>query len=597
MRYSLLNNMRYVYKASFRNYPRMKLYIIVSFFTELLVPFFTIVITTLLVYTLTNDVNINSYIIAIFGVILITYFLELLRFWSLNRYTFENAFTKSSVFTINLSEHQLKTDYINVESKNRRNIISKAYQAIASNQFGLEIMLKQSPVLFINLVGMIIYGVLISFYVPVVLLILTVMSIVNYFLIRKANKYLEKVNGVMSDEYREKYYLSKDATNPNYGKDIRIYKIGDWFNKLFVKLTKNRRQVTKEIQKRFLFANLSNSTFLVIRDIAGYLILLSLVARNQIDLTTFTFLIGIVTGFSMWLNGFTSSLNRLRTSNIRVNDLRFCMSAESKNQSLNNVDIKEITFPIEIEFDNVTFYYPEALKPTIDKLSFTIKSNEKIALVGNNGAGKTTIIKLLCGLYEPDSGTIKVNGYNINDFKKDDFMKLISIVFQDSEPLSLTIENNISSSPGSEVDKCKLWNSIEKAGLTEKINSLQQKEKTYITQIFDEKGIRLSGGEIQKLMLARSLYKAAPILILDEPTASLDPIAEEKLYIKYKELVKDSTSIFISHRLSSTRFCDRILFLEEGNIIEEGTHEELMNLGKEYHNVFETQAQYYRESE
>jgi ATP-binding cassette subfamily B protein len=218
-------------------------------------------------------------------------------------------------------------------------------------------------------------------------------------------------------------------------------------------------------------------------------------------------------------------------------------------------------------------------------------------LVGNNGAGKTTIIKLLCGLYEPDSGTIKVNGYNINDFKKDDFMKLISIVFQDSEPLSLTIENNISSSPGSEVDKCKLWNSIEKAGLTEKINSLQQKEKTYITQIFDEKGIRLSGGEIQKLMLARSLYKAAPILILDEPTASLDPIAEEKLYIKYKELVKDSTSIFISHRLSSTRFCDRILFLEEGNIIEEGTHEELMNLGKEYHNVFETQAQYYRESE
>jgi ABC-type multidrug transport system fused ATPase/permease subunit len=575
----------------------MKLYLIVSFFSELLVPFLTIVITTLLVYSLTNEVSIEFYILLITGVIVVTYFVEMLRFWSLNRYTFENSFTKTTSFSIELSNHQLKTDYINIESKARRNVISKAYEAISSNQSGIEMMLKKSPELLINIVGMIIYGTLISFYVPIVLLILVLMSIVNYFLIKRANQYLIKMNGVLNDEYREKFYLSRDSTNPNYGKDIRLYKIGDWFNTLFVTLTKNRRQVTAGVQRKFLLANLSNSIFLVGRDIAGYMILLSLVISNKIDLTTFTFLIGIVTGFSIWLNGFTTSFNLIRTSNIQVNNFRACMDVESQKQLENPRSSTEIKFPITIVFDNVTFTYPEAEQPTLNKLSFTLNTKEKVALVGNNGAGKTTIIKLLCGLYTPDSGTISINGYNINEFEKDDYRTLISIVFQDSEPLSLTIGNNISASTEEDVDYERLWDSIEKAGLSEKINSLEYKEKTYITQIFDKNGIRLSGGETQKLMLARSIYKKAPILILDEPTASLDPIAEEQLYIQYKELVKDSTSLFISHRLSSTRFCDRILFIDKGMIVEEGTHEDLMALGKEYYSVFETQAQYYRESE
>lgn len=597
MSYPLLSNISYVYKASFRRYPRMKLYLIVSFFSELLVPFLTIVITTLLVYSLTNEVSIEFYILLITGVIVVTYFVEMLRFWSLNRYTFENSFTKTTSFSIELSNHQLKTDYINIESKARRNVISKAYEAISSNQSGIEMMLKKSPELLINIVGMIIYGTLISFYVPIVLLILVLMSIVNYFLIKRANQYLIKMNGVLNDEYREKFYLSRDSTNPNYGKDIRLYKIGDWFNTLFVTLTKNRRQVTAGVQRKFLLANLSNSIFLVGRDIAGYMILLSLVISNKIDLTTFTFLIGIVTGFSIWLNGFTTSFNLIRTSNIQVNNFRACMDVESQKQLENPRSSTEIKFPITIVFDNVTFTYPEAEQPTLNKLSFTLNTKEKVALVGNNGAGKTTIIKLLCGLYTPDSGTISINGYNINEFEKDDYRTLISIVFQDSEPLSLTIGNNISASTEEDVDYERLWDSIEKAGLSEKINSLEYKEKTYITQIFDKNGIRLSGGETQKLMLARSIYKKAPILILDEPTASLDPIAEEQLYIQYKELVKDSTSLFISHRLSSTRFCDRILFIDKGMIVEEGTHEDLMALGKEYYSVFETQAQYYRESE
>jgi len=597
MKHSLVSNINYIYKESFKKYPKVKLYILVNFFTELLVPFFTVVITTVLVYSLTNVVVIEEYILFIFGIIIITYLLETLRFWSLTRYTFENTFTRVSTFNLRLVDHQLKTDYINVESKDRRNIISKAYEAIASNYYGIEVALRQTPLLFINIAGILVYGVLIALYVPIVLLILLFMTFINYLLTKRANKHLELVNKQLNDEFREKHYLTKDSTNPNYGKDIRIYNIGKWFNKLSVKLTKNRKTITKSIEKKNFFANISNTIFLFIRDFVAYILLIGLVINKTIDLTTFTFFIGIVAGFTMWLNGFTGALNELRSCNIKVNNYRECIEVDNEYKKIGKIKPSDFKLPLSIEFDNVTFSYPNASLPTIDNLSFKINSEEKVALVGNNGAGKTTIIKLLCGLYRPDSGVIKVGGHDINDFNITEYMSLLSVVFQDSEPFSFTIESNITCIPSNKVDSKRMWDAIEDAGLKEKILSLEKKEKTYITKIFDKSGIRLSGGETQKMMLARSLYKNAPLLILDEPTASLDPIAEEEMYLKYKELVKDSTSIFISHRLSSTKFCDRIILLDHGKIIEEGTHQELIDLSGEYKSIFEIQAQYYKDGE
>jgi len=595
MKHSLISNIFYVYKFSFKKFPRIKLYLIVNFITELLVPLSTIAITTILVYTLTHQTNVEMYLMIILLATVITFFLEVLRFWSSTRLSAENTYTRITSFWNRIAEHQLKTDYVNVESKDRRGVISKAFEAIASNHFGVELMLQQAPKILVYIVGMIIYGVLIATYVPVVLLILLVMTIFNFLLTKRANLYLREISGDMNDNYREKYYLTKDSTNPNYGKDIRVYKIGDWFSKLFVQLTKSRVDQTVGLEKKFLFANLSNTVFLFIRDLTGYIVLLGLVVNGDIDLTTFTFLIGIVTGFSLWLNGFTTSANNLRGSNVRVNDFRLCLEIDdTKNQTITAQSVN-MTTPITIEFDNVTFTYPEAPTPVIDKLSFYIEAGEKIALVGSNGAGKTTIIKLLCGLYKPDSGVIRINGHDINEFDVNDYMKLLSVVFQDSEPLSFSLENIITCQEPKDVDKEKMWDAVEKAGLKDKILSLTNKEKTFITQIFDENGIRLSGGETQKLMLARSLYKNAPVLILDEPTASLDPLAEAEMYIKYKNLVKGNTSIFISHRLSSTKFCDRILFLEDGKIVEEGSHDKLIELNNKYREVFDIQAKYYRE--
>ena len=596
MEYSVLNNINYVYKESMKRYPRIRWFLIVNFFTEILVPISAILITTLLVYSLTNDVSVTTYVLYIVGMIVLTYIFESLRYWSNFRYSFENTFTRNSTFLTRIAEHQLTTDYINVEANGRKKIIAKAFEAISGNYVGIENLMRQTPLVLINLVGLIIYGVLIAMFVPVILGILFLMTAVNYYLTKKANTYLAKVKNKLSDEFNEMYYLSKDVTNPNYGKDIRLYNLGVWFDKLFVTLTKNRTNIVKPIERRFLFANLSNTIFLFIRDFVGYVVLLGLVINNEIDLATFTFLIGTVAGFSMWLNGFTRSFNAVRSSNVSVNDYRTCITIPSSFKET-GVSLEGLKYPLTIEFKDVTFSYPHAEKPTIENLSFKIEQGEKIALVGNNGAGKTTIIKLLCRLYQPESGVIYINDIDISSFNIDEYMSLLSVVFQDSEPLSLTIENIIACSQKEDVDKKKLWSSIAEAGLKEKVASLKNKEETYITKMFDKSGIRLSGGETQKLMLARSLYKNAPLLILDEPTAALDPIAEESLYLKYENLIKDSTSIFISHRLSSTKFCDRILFLEDGAIVEEGSHENLMMLHKKYREVFDIQAKYYKEGD
>lgn len=597
MKNSVFSNMNYVYKESFKNYPRIKLYLVLNFITELLVPLSTIVITTLVVFALTNQVSVELYVLMIIGLSLITFALDSVRFWSFTRYSFENTFTRNSTFWTRLAHHQITTDYINVESKDKRKIISKAFEAISGNYYGIEMLLRQTPLIMIYTAGLIIYAALITIYVPILLVIFVPMTVLNYLLTKRANSFLENKKTDLNNEFVEKYYLGKDSTNPNYGKDIRLYNLGNWFNELFVKLTKNRRTITTQIEKRFLFANFSNTLFLFIRDAIGYGLLIRLVVSQEIDLTTFTFLIGIITGFSMWLNGFTDASNSLRSCNISVSEYRQCIESIEESTADKNVSDVDLELPLTIEFINVTFFYPNAKKPVIENLNFKIKAGEKLALVGNNGAGKTTIIKLICGLYKPDSGRIEINGVNASDFTTSQYMSLISVVFQDTEPLSLTIEDNVSCAKSSEVNKEKLWRSIETAGLKEKVDSLEKKEKTYITQTFDESGIRLSGGEIQKLMLARSLYKETSLLVLDEPTAALDPIAEEQMYLKYEQYTKDSTSIFVSHRLASTKFCNRILFLEDGKIVEEGTHSELMKLDKQYRSVFDIQAKYYLEGE
>lgn len=248
----------------------------------------------------------------------------------------------------------------------------------------------------------------------------------------------------------------------------------------------------------------------------------------------------------------------------------------------------------EIKLENVSFRYPESENDTLENIDLTLHSGEKIAVVGLNGAGKTTLVKLLCGFYDPTEGRVLLNGRDIRAYNRRDYYKMFAAVFQEFSILAGTIAMNIAQTEEN-IDMDRVKECAMQAGLLAKIEALPDGFETYLNRNVYENAIMLSGGETQRLMLARALYKNAPIVVLDEPTAALDPIAEAELYQKYNEITFGKSSVYISHRLASTRFCDRIIFLENRKITEEGTHEELLARGGRYAELFEVQSKYYRD--
>ena len=258
------------------------------------------------------------------------------------------------------------------------------------------------------------------------------------------------------------------------------------------------------------------------------------------------------------------------------------------------------TLPVEkrtdneyrLEFQNVSFRYPGAEDYVLKNINIKFRIGEKLALVGLNGAGKTTLIKLLLRLYEPTEGQILLNGIDIRLYDYREYMTIFGVVFQDYQLFDFPLDENIACSE--EPDEKRIAEVLEKVGLTERVSKMKNGVHTVLSHETAEEGENLSGGEAQKVAIARALYKDAPFVILDEPTAALDPLAEAEIYENFRELVGDKTSIYISHRMSSCRFCDRIIVLSDGGIAEEGTHEELMQENGLYADLFNTQAQYYQ---
>lgn len=244
----------------------------------------------------------------------------------------------------------------------------------------------------------------------------------------------------------------------------------------------------------------------------------------------------------------------------------------------------------EFAFHDVSFSYPGTNIPVLEHVTLSFAVGEKTALVGRNGAGKTTLIKLLCRLYEPTSGYITLNGIDIRKYSYKEYTQAFSVVFQDFHLFSLPLDENIAA--GTEIDEAALQSSLAKVGLTDRVQQLPQGVRTRLYNN-NGSGVDLSGGETQRTAIARALYKDAPFVILDEPTAALDPIAEAEIYEQFSQMTAGKTAVYISHRMSSCKFCDRIIVLDHGRIAEDGTHDTLLANHGIYANLYETQAQYY----
>lgn len=310
----------------------------------------------------------------------------------------------------------------------------------------------------------------------------------------------------------------------------------------------------------------------------------------------FVLYFGLITGFSMWLSALFGQVNSLRRTSIIVNYLRTFLDYPDTFLREGGFESEKLKLsPKEISFHNVSYRYEGAQQDTLSGLNLTIAPKEHLAVVGLNGAGKTTLVKLLCGLTDPTEGTVCYDTTDVREYNRDKYYELFSAVFQQFSVLPLTFAEIVAEEEPSRIDRAKVEKCLQKAGLWEKIDSLEKGIDTEYSREVNDNGTELSGGQIQKLLLARALYRNAPVMVLDEPTAALDPIAESNLYETYNEVMKDSSAVFISHRLASTRFCDRIVLLEDGRIIEEGTHAELIAKQGRYYKLYETQAKYYRE--
>ena len=484
----------------------------------------------------------------------------------------------------------LTTDYVIIESLEGREKQKRA-EAFYNARFSSgAAFVEQCAHFLVCVIGVIASAVLIYKINVFMILLILITCVCEFFLL----KYLNKKQNETTDNYSKfvnKFeYFYKLSKNAEASKDIKLYGFSDYLIKTATELIYSIESINAKFTNQSASVSGVRALLNLLRELVAYAYLIYLVYRNRLSVSDFIFYFGIITGFSNWIINLVFSYSGIERCCIDCAAYRKFVDGENESEGKPYIDFSGID---SIEFNNVSFTYPSSETQTIRNMSFTVNKGENIAIVGENGAGKTTAIKLLCGLYYPTSGDILINGKSSREFSSDSYFGLFSAVFQDYFFMPMTVAENITAEK--EYDREKLYSAFKKAGILEKIESLTDKEKTLMVKEVYKNAADFSGGERQKLLLAKAVYKNAPVLILDEPTAALDPISENELYLKYNELTEDKISFFISHRLSSTRFCDRILFVKEGAIAESGTHEELMALKGAYYRMYQTQSMYYKE--
>ncbi|EJT5915510.1 ABC transporter ATP-binding protein [Clostridium perfringens] len=492
-----------------------------------------------------------------------------------------------------ISDKIMKMDFKNTEDPEVLNKIKSVMNAVMSNNTGVEGVYHTLLGLFGRLTAFVGYISIVLFLSPWILLFLIINVLISYALTMRVKKYEYSQKEKAADKDRRTFYVFDTMYDFAYGKDIRIYDLKNILIDKFKKFRGERIDISRDVQGKQLKVKIVDVILLVIREFVVYGYLIYNVLFTGMSIGDFTMYFSTINGFGDWMKGILDDLANIKAQNMYLDDMREFLEIKSENKEKTR-DIP-IDSSYEIEFKNVSFKYPKTDKYIYKNLSLKIKKGQRLAIVGINGAGKTTFVKLLCRLYEPTSGEILINGVNIKDFSKEEYYKILSVVFQDIKTFAFTVAENVSLENLEEVDREKVLHCIEKAGVGDKINSLQKGIDTSLLKILDGEGVELSGGENQKLALARALYKNGKIVILDEPTSALDAVAEYNIYKGFDELIGDKTAIYISHRLASTKFCDVIAFFENGEIVEYGTHEELLKKNGKYSDMFNIQAQYYKE--
>lgn len=589
--FNIVSNILYSLKTVFKLSPIMFLTKIMVILAEISFKVYAIYETKIILDKFQTDNNLKNVLLLIVGLLVLYAVISLIQsvFYAIENYIFDKT---SYILSQKACKLMCEADYDKLESPEYKNLLTQHmnFATAPLDMFYAFFELLKSIIMIV------VFGTLVSTLHPLIFLMLVVMAVVHFFAKKPLVRLQHKLNIDMVANDRKFNYVTQISNDFENAKEVRLYDMSPWINEISDDCLKTHRHLHSRIQWRAFLTGSINNFLNLLRDAFAYIYLIIMFSKNAITVGDFTMYFSAITSLSGTLTGLSEKITELTKYDLKIKDIR---KTEKMPSSRNRG--KGISAPkenIEIEFRNVSFRYPNAENDTIKNISFKIKAGEKLALVGVNGAGKTTIVKLLCGLYLPTEGEILLNSHPINDYNIYEYYSLFSAVFQDISLMPYSIAENIAATTEKdEIDFEKVKNSIEIAGLKERVDALPLGVDTPFNKNINEDAVDFSGGEKQKLALARAIYLDRPMLILDEPTAALDPIAENEMYMKFNEISRGQTAMFISHRLASTRFCDRIIHLENGEIIENGTHDELIAANGKYAMMYGLQSKYYSDSE
>ena len=495
-----------------------------------------------------------------------------------------------------------RTSYPNTENQEVRKMLEHAKNSSNGDHTPTEAIWTTLTDIIKNIGGFAIYMILLASFTPWVLALVLTTTVTGFFITKYINGW-----GYRHREEEAKYiqhtsYIVRKAQDTTVAKDIRLFGMRDWLIDMYSSTLGLYQSFVARRERVYIWANVVDFILGFVRNGVAYLYLIGLVLNGNLTASQFLLYFMAIGGFTTWVSGILDGFTTLHQQSLELSTIReFLEYPETFAFEDGEALVPDNSKAYKLELRNVTFRHHGAENDTLKNINLTISPGEKLAIVGLNGAGKTTLVKMLCGLYDPSDGEVLLNGENIKKYNRRDYYKHFSAVFQDFSIVATSIIENIAQCvlygkyklDAEHMDKVKT--AAEKAGVAKKIEALPRSYETPLGKEIYEDGTNFSGGEMQRLMLARALYKDAPIIVLDEPTAAMDPIAESEMYNQYHELTGGRTSVYISHRLASTRFCDRVIYVEDGMIAEEGTHDTLIQQGGRYAELYEIQSHYYRE--
>lgn len=585
-KYSISNNLIFLIRNWFKKDFWGAIVVFLSAIFSVLIPIVDAFITRTIVNSIVYNVIIEKFLYTLALLLFIYILLKVTRVWMESRSSFFQT-KVSMLYGIDLMNAVMDKKLIDFKNVSTRSNFERAkgFAFDGENADGAWSAIRFSNLLT-SIIGFLSFSIIFSLVSYKIIIAIILTSLVSYYFGDKLIIFGNVTNDKMSVEEMRLYYLYNIAGDSRAQKEVRLNGMYGVILFYLNKFSRSYFNIISTYTKKANNVTVIQGIMGFLRDAFTYYILIKSVYSGEINIGDFLFYLTLVVQFSDWMRSFTSHIRSIvRISLECTNYRKFLVSSEESNSSLKIEGIDSI------ELKDGSFSYDNEEK-ILDDISIKFNKSESVAIVGENGAGKTTLIKIISGLYDAGNGKVLYNGEDGDKYSKNSIFDKISILFQDYYLLPGTLMDNIDNKNRDLKKALKLVNDLD---LQNKMDSFEDGFDTEIVDVNENEYKGFSGGELQRFLLLKSLMKDSDVLILDEPTAALDPISEEKLYLKYKEFAKDKISIFISHRMSSTRFCDKIIYMENGKIVEYGTYDELIKKNGKYKHMFDLQAKYYRE--